>query len=131
LSGGDLDRGYEDVTSEELAARLGAPGLMVLDVRSEGEYTGRMGYPCDARQGHLPGARHLELSELLGSASVEDVRERVGLPAGAEIIAYCHSGSRSATAVSVLRAAGYRARNYAGSWHEWSADSSLPLESSE
>jgi thiosulfate/3-mercaptopyruvate sulfurtransferase len=123
-----VDPGYEDVGRDELAERLGEPGLVVLDVRSIGEYTGRMGYPCDARQGHLPGARHLELGELLGAATLEEVRERVGLPEGAEIIAYCHSGSRSATAVSVLRAAGYRARNYGASWHEWAADPTLPLE---
>jgi len=114
--------------TEELARRLGEPGLVLLDVRSAGEFTGELGYPCDARQGHLPGARHLDLGELLGCASVEEVRERVGLPEGSEIVAYCHSGSRSATAVSVLRAAGYAARNYSGSWHEWSADSTLPAE---
>jgi thiosulfate/3-mercaptopyruvate sulfurtransferase len=118
--------GREDVTREELEARLGEPGLVVVDVRSEGEFTGQLGYPCDARQGHVPGARHLDLGELLGCASVEEVREHVGLPEGSEVVAYCHSGSRSATAVSVLRAAGYRARNYPGSWHEWSADPSLP-----
>jgi thiosulfate/3-mercaptopyruvate sulfurtransferase len=118
-----------EVTREELVSRLGDPGLVVVDVRSEGEYTGTVGYPCDARQGHLPGARHLDLGELLGCASVEEVRERVGLPEGAEIVVYCHSGSRSATAASVLRAAGYEARNYGGSWHEWSADAALPSES--
>jgi len=118
-----------EATGAELELRLGEAGLTVLDVRSEGEFRGRVGYPCDARQGHLPGARHLDLGELLGCGSVEEVRERVGLPEGAEIIAYCHSGSRSATAVDVLRAAGYEARNYGGSWHEWAADPALPFES--
>ncbi len=49
-----------------------------------------------------------------------DVRERVGLPEGGEVVAYCHSGQRSAFAVSALRAAGLDAENYEGSWHEWS-----------
>lgn len=119
----------EEATAEELVRRLGEPGLVLLDVRNAGEFTGELGYPCDARQGHLPGARHLDLRELLDCTSVEAVRQRVGLPEGSEIVAYCHSGSRSATAVSVLRAAGYAARNYLGSWHEWSADPSLPAES--
>src|SRR5262245_26620489 len=96
-----------DVTREELVSRLGDPNLVVLDVRSEVEYAGTASYPCDVRQGHLPGARHLDLGELMGCTSVEEVRERVGLPEGSEIVAYCHSGSRSATAAAVLRAAGY------------------------
>jgi thiosulfate/3-mercaptopyruvate sulfurtransferase len=57
----------------------------------------------------------------------EGVRELVGLPAGAEIVTYCHSGSRSALAAAVLTAAGYEARNYVGSWHEWSRDLALPV----
>ena len=118
-----------DVTREELERRLGEPGLVLLDVRTAGEYAGAAGYPCDARQGHLPGARNLELGRLLECRSVDEVRELVGAPAGAEVVVYCHSGSRSATAASVLGAAGYEARNYPGSWHEWAADPSLPAES--
>ena len=116
-----------DVTAEELARRLQQPGLALLDVRSELEFRGAAGYPCDPRRGHLPGARHLDVAELLAAQTVEQVRELVGLPEGAEIVAYCHSGGRSATAVTILRAAGSDARNYAGSWHEWSADPALPI----
>ena len=117
-----------DVRSDELAGRLDDASLTILDVRTHEEYTGAGGYPCDPRQGHLPGARHLEHTELLARSPAE-IRELVGLPEGAEIVAYCHSGQRSALAVSALRAAGYKARNYAGSWHEWSRDAALPAES--
>ena len=117
----------DEVTSGELAERLGDPSLTLLDVRSEAEFTGEAGYPCDPRQGHIAGARHVPVEELLGRAA-EDVRALVGLPEGAEIVAYCHVGSRSAYAVEVLRAAGYRARNYEGSWHEWSRDETLPMD---
>jgi thiosulfate/3-mercaptopyruvate sulfurtransferase len=58
----------------------------------------------------------------------EQIRALVGLPEGAEIVAYCHSGSRSALAAMALRSAGYRARNYPGSWHEWSRHEDLPVE---
>jgi thiosulfate/3-mercaptopyruvate sulfurtransferase len=118
-----------DVTREELAARLTEPGLVLLDVRTSGEFSGVSGYPCDHRQGHLPGARHLDVSDLMACTTPDEVRSLVGAPDGAEVVAYCHSGSRSGVAVSVLRAAGYEARNYAGSWHEWAADDLLPIES--
>ena len=108
-----------DVTHDELARRLGEDGLTVLDVRSPAEYAGELGAPCDPRQGHIPGAVNLDLQVLMG-LDREGLTERLGPPEGTEVVAYCHSGSRSALAVEVLRAAGYDARNYLGSWHEWS-----------
>jgi thiosulfate/3-mercaptopyruvate sulfurtransferase len=58
----------------------------------------------------------------------DEIRTLVGLPEGAEIVAYCHSGSRSAFAAEVLTRLGYEARNYPGSWHEWSRHDDLPIE---
>jgi thiosulfate/3-mercaptopyruvate sulfurtransferase len=119
-------------TRQELLGRLDDESLTILDVRTPDEYSGRRGNDCDPRQGHLPGARLLEVTELFDGpgqpASPERVRELVGLPEGAELVVYCHSGSRSALAALALRAAGYDARNYPGSWHEWSRHNELPLE---
>jgi thiosulfate/3-mercaptopyruvate sulfurtransferase len=109
-----------DISHDELVMRLEQPGLTILDVRGAAEFSGEAGYGCCGRQGHVPGARHLDVQELASCGSVDEVRALIALPPGVEIAAYCHSGSRSAWAVEILLAAGYTARNYAGSWHEWS-----------
>jgi len=104
-----------EIGYEELAERLG--DVTVIDVRSEAEYSGEGGYPCCARHGHIPGARHVPVEEIL---EAEDVHALIGEPDDAEVVVYCHSGGRSAYVAAVLREAGYNARNYPGSWHEWS-----------
>ena len=91
-----------DVTTSELAERLGEPGLVLLDVRRPEEFTGDVVAPCDPRPGHIPGARNVDVA-LLFEAPGPD-------------------------AVHVLAAAGYAARNYPGSWHEWSRDPGLPAD---
>ena len=119
-------------TRVEIEARLSDPELAIVDVRRPEEYGGRNGAPCDPRQGHIPGALNVEVSTLFAGPGIprppDEVRSIVGLPEAAQVVAYCHSGSRSALATVALRAAGYRARNYVGSWHEWSRFAELPLE---
>jgi thiosulfate/3-mercaptopyruvate sulfurtransferase len=117
-----------DVTTSELAARLAGGGFVLLDVRRPEEFSGVVVAPCDPRAGHIPGARNVDVALLLEARDIDAVRALVGAPSGTEVIAYCHSGSRSAMAVHVLAAAGYAARNYPGSWHEWSRDPALSAE---
>jgi thiosulfate/3-mercaptopyruvate sulfurtransferase len=119
-----------DMTLDELRGRLGDRDLVLLDVRTTQEFEGTAGAHCDPRQGHIPGAVNLPLERVLECRSAADVRELVGLPEGVEVVAYCHTGVRSGFAVQVLAAAGYEARNYVGSWHEWSQDPALPGEPS-
>ncbi len=114
-----------EISIDELAERLGE--VPVLDVRTTAEYDGSGGQPCDPRQGHIPGARNLDVYRLMEMAP-DAIEAELGLESGAEVVAYCHSGSRSAMAVQILRALGYDARNYVGSWHEWSRHDDLPLE---
>ena len=142
---GELETGIVEVekTRAELKPRPGAvdgwfdvvvclegPYVQILDVRREDEYSGKGGYPCDPRQGHIPGAKNIEVSTLFAAPGApkppEEVRALVGTDQ--DFITYCHSGSRSGLAVVALRAAGYEARNYFGSWHEWSRHAELPME---
>jgi len=117
-------------TRAELVSRLQDPELTILDVRTPEEFGGKQGYPCDPRQGHIPGARLLQVQELFAAPGQPlppaEIRALVG--DAADIVTYCHSGSRSSLATLALRTAGYRARNYAGSWHEWSRHPELPSE---
>ena len=114
-----------EIEVEELVVRLGE--VAVLDVRTPGEYDGSLGKPCDPRQGHIPGARNVDLYRLL-ELPPDALERELGIAPGAELVAYCHSGSRSGVAVQMLRALGWDARNYVGSWHEWSRLDDLPVE---
>jgi thiosulfate/3-mercaptopyruvate sulfurtransferase len=116
-----------DVTKDEVARRRGEEGFVVVDVRSAAEFRGESVAPCDPRPGRIPGAVHLDLQELPRLTPTQ-LRDRLGPPEAVELATYCHSGSRSEFAAQHLRATGYRAANYRGSWHEWSRDRSLPAE---
>ncbi len=115
------------MTGDELALLIEERRVTVVDVRSPVEFAGEAGYGCDPRQGHIEGAVNVGWDELYdadgqaldGEAIRRLVAERGGDPRR-PIVAYCHSGQRSAFAVAALRAAGLEAENYAGSWHEWS-----------
>ena len=90
--------------------------------------TASLGKPCDPRQGHIPGARNVDVYRLM-NLDLAEIEAELGVEPGGEVVAYCHSGSRSAIATQMLRALGYDARNYVGSWHEWSRHDDLPVES--
>jgi thiosulfate/3-mercaptopyruvate sulfurtransferase len=116
----------EDVTLDELRGLLAGDGVALLDVRTPLEFEGAAGSHCDPRQGHIPGAANVPLERILECRSAVEVRDLVGLPEGTDVVAYCHVGSRSRFAAEVLEGAGYRARNYVGSWHEWSRAEPAP-----
>jgi thiosulfate/3-mercaptopyruvate sulfurtransferase len=114
-----------EIAIEELAARLGT--IAIVDVRTPQEYDGTLGQPCDPRQGHIPGARNIDVYQLM-QLDPGQIEATLAIEEGSEVVAYCHSGSRSAIATQMLRALGYDARNYVGSWHEWSRHDDLPFE---
>ena len=118
------------VTTAELAERLGEDGLVLLDVRSAEEFAGIAVAPCDPRPGRVPGGRPRGGGERLGARATGPAagREQGGGNEGGGVLTYCHSGSRSAAAVQLLAAVGFEARNYEGSWHEWSRDAALAAE---
>jgi thiosulfate/3-mercaptopyruvate sulfurtransferase len=112
------------MTGDELAELLARGEIALLDVRTQEEFEGSAGYPCDPYQGHIPGAAHLDLNEIYAAggdpSALRRLVEECGIGEGRRVVAYCHSGQRSEVAAALLRAAGVDAVNYEGSWHEWS-----------
>ncbi len=95
----------EAVTREDLAERLEAGLVTVLDVRPEEEFV----------QGHLPGARNIPYTDLDQRLSE--------LPKDTEIVAYCRGPYCvfAVEAVAALRARGFKAARLEDGFPEWKA----------
>jgi rhodanese-related sulfurtransferase len=91
----------EQADATSLAERLGAPSVLVLDVRQ----------PVEWRHGHIQGSRNLPLTQLK--------RRLDTLPRDKTIVTVCASGHRSAVAARALRRAGYTVENLKGGMHAW------------
>ena len=101
----------DGVSVAELRRRLKDGGVVVLDVRPEGEY----------RAGHIAGARSVPLAEL--EARLREI------PKDQEVVAYCRGPYCvfADEAVALLRARGYRARRFELGFPDWKARG-LPVE---
>lgn len=110
------------------------------DTRSIGEFEGKVaGFGASPRLGRIPGAVHLEWSELLDAESrtlkpAHDLRrmlEARGITPDKQVASYCNGGARGALGGYVLRILGYdRGQTYAGSFQQWSNQADTPVERS-
>ena len=107
---GDRSR-LDEVGREELAERLLAGDVVVIDVRPQAEFAA----------GHIAGARSIPIGQL--AASVTE------LPDGLEVVAYCRGPFCvfADDAVTLLRRRGRRARRLEGGYPEWRR-ARLPVE---
>ena len=110
-------RETDTIEADELAARLGEPGLTIVDARLPERYRGEV-EPIDPVAGRIPGAVNAPFTEELP----------LGLADARELVAYCGSGVTAAVVLLRLAQAGRGdAKLYPGSWSDW-CGRGLPAE---
>jgi thiosulfate/3-mercaptopyruvate sulfurtransferase len=121
---------------DEMIARLGDSGRVLLDARAAERFEGRS-ETIDRVAGHIPGAvNHFFKQNLCADGTMlppETLRTNFEAAlrnrAPADAVMYCGSGVTACQNLLAMEHAGLRgARLYVGSWSEWSSDPSRPIE---
>ncbi len=112
----------------------------IVDARSAERFAGNVEEPRPGlRSGHIPGAQNLPFAKLLnedGTLKSPDEIERLFEDAGVDltkpVVTSCGSGITASVLALGLALIGHRKTAvYDGSWSEWGADQSLPIETGE
>lgn len=128
--------GQSRAEADYVLTQLGNPAVVIWDTRTPEEYNGTK-VRAD-RGGHIPGATHLNWTELQkevdgvkvlkSEGEIRALLAEHGITDGREVIAHCQTGIRSSYATLVLEGLGYsQVKNFDGSWIEWANNPTLPI----
>ena len=124
------------VSASDVERLVGDASALLVDARSPERFEGRS-EPLDRLPGHIPGAvNHFFRTNVAESGAMQppnELRQRFdSLLLGRkpdQVVMYCGSGVTACQNLLAMEHAGLSgARLYPGSWSEWSADPSRPVE---
>jgi rhodanese-related sulfurtransferase len=95
---------YEDIPSATFREMMLQPDIVIIDVRSAGEFAG----------GKIRGARNLDM---MSSSFASQIKN---LPRGKTYLLYCRSGNRSGQACEIMADLGFeKLKNLSGGIMRW------------
>jgi thiosulfate/3-mercaptopyruvate sulfurtransferase len=121
----------------DMKSIVGKGSAQIVDARCPERFAGKTDEPRPGlRAGHIPGARNLPYARLLnknGTLKSPDELEQLFADAKVDlskpIVTSCGSGVTAAVLALALAVIGHRKTAvYDGSWAEWGADESAPIE---
>ncbi len=122
-------------TRDDVLAAISAKSAVVVDARTEGEYSGKS--KLARKGGHIPNACRLEWSNLVGTdgrflaePALRAKLSEAGIEdrAGSTAITHCQGGGRSSVDAFVLERLGFKTRNYYLGWSDWGNAENTPVE---
>jgi thiosulfate/3-mercaptopyruvate sulfurtransferase len=121
----------------DVKALIGSKAAQIVDARSAGRFEGSAAEPRKGlRSGHIPGSRNAPYASLLNAdgtlkpaAELRELLVKAGVDPNKPVVASCGSGVTAGIVALALAILGRPdAALYDGSWVEWGADASLPIE---
>ena len=121
-------------TKEQVLGALQDKSAQIWDARSADEFAGAAGGA--KRKGCIPGAAHLEWSDLVDArsqklkpaADLAKLLTQAGIDPTKPVVTYCQSGGRASVAAFVVELmGGEKVKNYYRSWAEWGNAEDTPV----